>query len=416
MKSSFHLAALLLLLGLATYADRGVAQEWTRFRGPNGSGIGDLPNPPVTWTEKDYLWKSELPGAGYSSPVLWGEKLFVTACDAQTGERQIICLDAATGKSLWLHRSAAPAYHTHTRNSYATSTPAVDERHVYSCWATPDEYVVLAFQHDGTPAWQAQLGPYKSQHGYGTSPIVFGDLVIVAGEQDGGGSLFALDAATGKPRWTVPRRGKNATYSTPCVYQPAGRPAEVIFTNWQHGVTSIDPATGKQNWELSCFEVDKNERAIASPFVAGDLVLATCGFVTAQKHFVAVAPPGAAGGEAKEVWRLERAVSYMPTPVFHDGMIFASTEQGIALCLKADSGQQVWQERLSGNFGGSPVLAGGKLYCTDNKGEVVVLAAGPQYELLARNPLGEETQSTPAIANGRIYFRTLRHVLALGGK
>jgi outer membrane protein assembly factor BamB len=404
-----------ILVGALALSRQGApAQEWARFRGANGSGIGRLDKPPTAWTEKDYLWKAELPGSGFSSPVLWGEKLFVTAGDAKTGERMLVCLDAASGKTLWSQRTAAPPYHTHTRNSYATSTPAVDQRHIYCCWATPEQYVVLAYLHDGTPAWQSELGPYKSQHGYGTSPIVVGGLVIVANEQDGGGSLVALNAADGETVWTVSRHGKNATYSTPCIYQPEGRAAEVIFTNWQHGITSLDPATGKSNWELSCFEVDKNERAIASPIVAGDLILGTCGFVTAQKHLVAVLPPGA-GGEPKEVWRMERSVSYMPTPIFLNGLLFCCSEQGIATCLRADSGQQVWQERLSGNFGGSPVIAGDKMYCTDNKGEVVVLSASERYELLARNPLGEETQSTPAIAGGRVYFRTVRHVMALGG-
>ena len=409
-------AGLLLAFTLVLNAGISSAQEWTRFRGPNGSGVGELASPPVTWTEKDYAWKAELKGTGHSSPVLWGGKLFVTAGDPATGERVVMCFDSSTGKNLWTQTFAAQTYRTHNRNSFATSTPAVDERHVYCCWAVPEQYVVMALRHDGTLAWQAELGPYKSQHGYGTSPIVHEGLVVVANEQDGGGSLIALSAADGKVKWTVPRNGKNATYSTPCVFQRAGGPAELIFTNWKHGITSIDPATGKQNWELSCFEVDKNERAIASPIVAGNLVLGTCGFVTAQKHLVAVEPPTSPDAEPKETWRLERAVSYMPTPIYKDGLIFCCSEQGIATCLDAATGKQQWQERVNGNFSGSPVIAGDKMYCPANNGEVIVLAAKPTFELLARNSLGDQTQSTPAIANGRIYFRTVKHLIAIPGR
>src|SRR5207244_607730 len=131
--------------------------------------------------------------------------------------------------------------------------------------ATPDKITLTALSHDGKIVWQSDQGPFKSQHGFGVSPIVFEDLVILPNDQDGGGSLIALEAQTGKLRWTVPRQPKNATYSTPCVYQPQGKDAQLIFTNWQHGVTALDPRTGKTTWELSVFDVNKQERAIASP-------------------------------------------------------------------------------------------------------------------------------------------------------
>src|SRR4029077_2783655 len=133
-------------------------------------------------------------------------------------------------------------------------------------------------------------GPVKSQHGHGVSLILHDDLVIVPNEQDGGGTLVALERQSGKTRWKLTRNSGNATYSTPCVYQAAGRAPELIFTNWQHGITAVDPKAGTVNWETSVFEPKKNERAVASPVIAGDLILGTCGFVTAQKHFVAVRP------------------------------------------------------------------------------------------------------------------------------
>lgn len=389
-------------------------QEWPRFRGVNGTGLGEAPNLPATWTDKDYRWKVALPSQANSSPVLWGERIFVTAAERGTGRRLILCLAADDGRTLWSRTFEASAYPTHKRNSLATSTPAVDADCVYLAWATPEQYLVMALDHAGQTVWQKDLGPYKSQHGFGASPIVFEDLVVVTNEADGDGFLAALDRRSGEIRWRVARHGKNATYSTPCIFQLKGRPAEIIFTNWQHGITAIDGRSGKLAWEISAFEPNKQERAIASPVVAGDLVLGTCGFVTAQKHMVAVRPDGAGG--VKEVWRLEKAVSYLPTPLVKGERIFLCSERGVASWLDAASGKLLWQERLDSDFSASPVCAGDRLYCVSNDGDVTVLAAADEYRFLGRSRLGAPTQSTPAIAGGRIYFRTASHLLCLGPK
>jgi outer membrane protein assembly factor BamB len=238
--------------------------------------------------------------------------------------------------------------------------------------------------------------------------------LILANEQDGGGSLLGLETATGKIRWQIPRKSGNATYATPCVYQAGSRPAEIIFTNWQHGITAVEPRSGKISWEISAFEPSMPERSIASPIVVGDMVLGTCGFVTAQKHHVAVRPGD--GGKAKEIWRLEKAVSYLGTPLVKGPWIFLFSEKGIGSCLEAKSGKVLWQERLDGNFSSSAVCAGDHIYCPGDDGQVVVIAAKDKFQLLARNPLGEATQSTPAIAQGRMFFRTTGHLICVGGK
>ena len=392
------------------------AAHWPRFRGPNGSGIGQIDKPPLTWTEDDFAWRVELPATGHSSPVVWGEKLFVTAAVERSGERFVICLDALSGKNLWEKSFAGDASRTHNRNSLATSTPAVDSQRVYSCWAGPREFKVLALDHSGELAWEVDLGRYKSQHGYGASPIVFGDLVIVANEPDGDGALLALDSASGEIRWKVPRHGQQATYSTPCIFQSKQGAPEIIFTNWQHGITAVDPESGTVNWETPVFEEDKSERAIASPFVAGELVVGTCGYVTAQKHLVAVRPGDKSRGEEpQEAWRLERSISHMGTPLYREGRIYQMSEHGIAACLNAETGEVIWQERAGGTFASSPVLVGDYLYCVSTSGEVYVLAAKDDFELLAKNPLGGLSQSTPAIAHNRLYFRTTRHIVAIDG-
>jgi outer membrane protein assembly factor BamB len=392
------------------------AGEWARFRGPNGTGLSDAVLP-VKWTESDYAWKATLPGVGHSSPVVWGERIFVTAGNEAEGLRIVVCLSAADGKQLWQRTFDAPGYRKHKRNSIATATPAVDAQRLYISWGTPEKCVLVALDHDGKTAWEADLGPFKAQHGFGSSPIVHEGAVVIALDQDGKGEIVALDTASGKVRWRLPRRSGNATYSTPCVFQPRGRPAELIFTNWQHGVTAVDPGTGKVNWEISVFEPQLNERAIASPVVAGDLILATCGFVTAQKHFVAIRPYDAARGmKPTEVWRVEKQVSYLPTPLVKGDRVFLCSELGIATCLEPSTGKVIWQERVDGNFSASPVGAGDRMYCVANNGDVFVLAASDRFELLGRTALGEPTQSTPALANGRIYFRTPSALIALGGK
>ncbi len=410
MNVSRLISCFLLLLTLAGLAS---AEEWSRFRGPNGSGLAPASALPTTWTEQDYNWKLALPGVGHSSPVVWGDSVFVTSAEKKTGKRIVLCVGVGDGKVRWSDESAARTYKTHQRNCFATATPVVDSERVYVTWATPEQLTAAAYSHDGKKAWQVDLGKFKSQHGSGVSPIRFEDLLIIPNDQDNGGSVIALEAATGKVRWQTPRKSRNATYSTPCVFEGPGRPAELIFTNWQLGVTALDPRTGKTNWSASIFDTTTQERAIASPVVAGDLILATSGFVTGKKEFVALRP---GPGGAKEVWRRDRAVSYMPTPLVKGERIYLCSELGIATCLESATGKEIWQERLPGNFSASPVCAGEHIYCVANNGDVFVLQAGDTYRLLGKSALREPTQATPAIAGGRIFFRTEKSLISLGGR
>ena len=266
----------------------------------------------------------------------------------------------------------------------------------------------------GKDVWQVELGPYTSQHGFGSSPILYEDLLILCNEQDAKSFITAVEARTGKEVWKLPPHRANATYSTPCVYQGAGRAAEIVFANWQHGITAVEPRTGKVAWEISCFEPKKAERAIGSPIIAGDRVIASRGFVTAQKHFVAVVPTN--DGKAKEVWRVEKAVAHLATPVVKGDRIYSFTEQGIASCIDAASGKVIWQERLDNVFAASPVIAGDAIYAVDLSGEVVVVEASDTFKLLSRNRLGQASQSTPAIAAGRMIFRTEGFLMARSGR
>lgn len=401
-------------LGVAAAACGAAEAEWSRFRGPNGQGVSDAATIPATWTEKDYNWKVELPGGGHSSPVVWGDRLFVTSADAESAKRILLCLKAADGTTLWKREYESKPCPLNGLNSYAVTTPAVDAQRVYMAWGTPDEQPVVALDHDGKDLWRRDLGPFQSQHGHGPSLIAMGATVIVPNDQLGKSFLAALDAATGKTLWETERNSRRAAYSTPCVYQADGRAAELIFTSTAHGITSVDPVTGKVNWEAG--DVFP-ERVVSSPVVAGGLILGTCGTAGKGRSVVAVRPPAKGSAAAAEVaWELKKDAPYVPTSVCRGGLVFTWTEGGVVQCLRAATGEPVWRERVDGNYYASPVCVGGRIYNVSTKGDVVVVDAAEQFKLLGRNPLGEKSHATPAVAAGRMYLRTWSHLICIGGK
>jgi outer membrane protein assembly factor BamB len=406
--------SLTLAVGLTLLlASAAAAQEWTRFRGPNGAGQSEATTIPASWSEGELLWKSPLPGKGCSSPVLWGEKIFLTSAHPADGTRHVLCLAADDGRLLWKRDYASSAHQIHQLNTLASSTPTVDENRVYCAWSTPEEFTLLALDHDGSPAWKANLGPFVSMHGFGTSPILFGDLLIITNDQDADSFLIAVDRASGATRWKVDRRHialQNACYATPCVFKPQQGPAELIVCSRAHGMTSVDPLSGKTNWELPVLE----RRAVSSPIVAGGLIFATCGEGSGNNNVVAVKPYGD-GDRPQLAYQLDRTTaSYVPTLVAKDELVFLWGDKGIVTCIDADSGTIHWRKRVGGNYFGSPVRIGKRIYCLSAEGDVVTLAASEKYELLGRSPLGESSSATPAVAGGRMYLRTESHLMAVG--
>ncbi|MGF1578155.1 MAG: PQQ-binding-like beta-propeller repeat protein [Gemmataceae bacterium] len=408
----------LVLLTFLAIGGTALGQEWTRFRGPNGSGISPASTLPTQWTRKDYDWKVAIPGIGHSSPVVWKNRIFVTSFRPDNGQRIVVCLDRNDGHQLWKKIDSGEKHRKHKRNSFATSTPVVDATRLYVTWGSPSDYLVKALDHDGKLVWEKDFGPFKSKHGFGPSPILVDDLLVLAADQDKKGYLLAVNKTDGSVKWKIPRKSGNATFSTPCVFHPEGKKKEIIFTNWKRGITSVDPQTGKINWEVSCFVPTKPERAISSPVVVGDLVLGTCGFVTKQKNLVAMRPASVSkSGQPEEVWRYQDKVAYMPTPLPIGNHVFLCSERGVASCLDAQSGNVVWQKNLANTeFYASPVSAGKAIYCTATNGEVFVFEATTKFRPLGRMELREKVASTPAIADGRIYFRTQKHLISIGGK
>jgi outer membrane protein assembly factor BamB len=408
----FQIEALVWILFL-TQALTCPAQEWTRFRGPNGSGISEAKTVPTTWTEKDFNWKVSLPGAGHSSPVLWGSRVFLTTGDDQTGQFSVLCLSAADGRVLWQKAFPFARYPKHNNNSFASSSPAVDEHCVYVCWSVPDRYTLMALDHQGEKVWEKDLGPFVSQHGNGSSPIVFNDRVILANEQDGDSFLIAVDAATGETRWKTPRKTAETAYSTPCVYQPKeGKPA-LIFNSHAHGISALNPENGQVLWD---FAKAFDKRSVSSPLVAAGMIIGSCGSGGGGNYVVAVRPGDASTGKKAELaYSIRRSASYVPTSICVGERLFLWGDGGIVSCVQAASGEVKWQERVGGDFFGSPVCVDGRLFCVSTRGDVVVVEASDHFQVLARNPLGELTHSTPAVAGGRMYIHTDKHLISVGG-
>ena len=398
----------------ASAAAQADGDEWCRFRGPNGSGIGAAATVPARWTEKDYNWKVKLPGGGHSSPVVWKDRLFLLCADAETAARMVVCLRVGDGQVVWRRDYASTPHKVVSGNTHASSTPAVGADGVYATWTAPEEVTLAALTPDGEEKWRRNLGPYANRFGGGTSPILVGEVVILACEQTREGFLIAVDRATGKTRWRIDRRMRLPSWATPCLCRRGGA-VDVVFASSACGLVGIDPKTGQTTWQAGGAVPD---RVAASPIVAGGLVVGACGKDTGGVQVDVVRPPaGPAAGEAKRVYTYRKPdVPYVPTPLARGNRLFLWADDGTITCLRLDSGRQVWSAGVGGRFHGSPVCVGDRLYCVSTDGVVVVVAAGDEFKLLARNALGEGTSATPAVADGVMYLRTRTHLISIGGK
>jgi outer membrane protein assembly factor BamB len=387
------------------------ADQWPRFRGPNGTGISDLKGLPTAWTESDYEWVVELPGLGHSSPVVWDEALFLTTA-LEDGVRTLHRFNALTGKEEWSQSTRLEVPKIHTKSSLASATPALDGERVYVAFADENQQLLIAYAFDGDLEWSTNLGPYKSQHGLGVSPIVYGDLVIMANEQAGESSIAAYHRKTGEIAWTSPRPSKEVSYATPFILELDGRAPQLICLGEPGGLVSLNPLSGESIWTTAAMP----QRTVSSPVYGNGVVIASSGQGGMGKYMRAVDPTGS--GEVTETHiryeRMEKdSLHYVPTPIVDGNYLYLWCDRGIVCCVELASGRTIWSERIGGNYSGSPVCIDGKLYGVSEEGEIVVLGAAPEFREYGRSPLGDGSHASPAVANGRLYLRGFQRLVSL---
>ncbi|MDB5297259.1 MAG: hypothetical protein JWO31_3242 [Phycisphaerales bacterium] len=400
------LMASLLLPACVAVAAPARGEDWPRFRGANGAGVvaGRFAG---TVSAKDVAWTADLPGKGHGSPVVWKGRVYLTSADPEEGKRYVVCLSAADGSVVWRKEYDFAKYRQHADNSYSSASPAVDDAGVYVAWSTPAHYTAFALGHDGAERWSHDLGGFQSVQGQGASPVVVGDAVVVANDQEGPkSSLVAFDRRTGAALWTVERKScDKASMSTPVVYRPPGGGGpQVVFTSKAAGMTAVDAATGQVAWEVSdAF----NARTVGSPVLAGDLIVGACGEGGAQRDLAAVRPPAAPGAEAKIEYAVKRVAPYVPTPLVVGPRAYLWGDAGVLTCVDAATGAEAWSRKVGGMYYGSPVCVGDTLWCLSRKGDLIGASATDKDAPLAKLSLGDPSHATPAVADGKMYLRTV---------
>jgi outer membrane protein assembly factor BamB len=340
---------------------------------PNGDGIGKGQGIPTHWTAENFRWTTRLPGAGNSSPVVWGDEIFVTSAAGTSAKLTLLCIRADDGSIVWQHEMDLVPYPLNQLNSFAASTPTVDAQHVYLAWLTRGHYMLTAFDHRGRKAWEQDFGVFESQHGFGSSPILVDGQVVLVKDPDGESCILSVDAKDGHLRWKTPIRGRQADYATPCLFKPPAASPVLVFTSLENGVTAFEPDTGRLVWELPKVF---SQRCVASPVIASGLIIGSCGSGGGGNYVAAVRPPGGADhAPPVVVYRIRRSAPYVPTSLAVGKLVFLWSDAGIVTCLEAASGEVKWQERVGGRFFASPLAVDDRLFGISTSGEVVVLRA-----------------------------------------
>jgi outer membrane protein assembly factor BamB len=429
-----------------TLAATAAIPSWPQFRGKNAAGIGDGESPPTTWGAepgKGVRWKTEIPGLGHSSPVVWGDRLFVTtavssrpdpeirlratpmesAADNAPQSWRVYCLDRHTGKILWQRTAyeGLPKTKRSPKNSYASATPATDGKHLVVSFGSHGLY---CYDLDGNLLWKRDLGVLDSgfyfdpsyQWGDASSPVLYQDLAILQCDLQKGSFLAAFNLKDGAERWRT-ARDELPSWGTPTLREGPGRPE--LITNGVNRIRGYDPATGKELWSLA---TGNSLISAATPVLGPEGVVVGNGYrplrplyairYGAEGEVAADAPNGAL------LWSKKSGGPYYVTPLVYGERLYLLSENGVLTNLYVKTGEEIYRHRVGdtgASFSASPVAADGRLYLVSETGEVYVVKDDLEYKLLATNPVGEPCMATPAIAGGMIYVRTRNHVLGIGG-
>ncbi len=386
------------------------AKYWPRWRGPSGQGLVVGTGYPDTWSAtQNVVWRSPVPGDGNSSPVVWGDRIiFTTAYDG--GRRlSVLAYRRSTGERLW--ETFAPdgrsENRAHAKNGHASATPATDGERIYVSFGSRG---VLALDMDGRVLWHREVGSIDNYHGPAGSPLLYKDLVILYQDQASGSFIVAFDQRTGEPRWRTDRDAR-VGWGTPVAIRVGDR--EEIIVNSQHRVVAYHPDTGAELWRVggTTFEV------IPTPVVGFGLVFSSSGRAGPT---LAIRPGGRGDVTDTHVaWTSPRGSPFVPSPMLYgDHLYMVNDMQSIITTFEARSGKLMYQDRLGEarreGFSASPVAFDGKVFFTNDDGETFVLRAGPSFDLLHVNRIGERTLASPAMVDGRWYIRTESSLFAIG--
>jgi outer membrane protein assembly factor BamB len=436
----------LVLIGVFAIASASFAQHWPRFRGPAGSGVAESQPLRTEWdaaSGRGILWKTPVPGLGHSSPVVWGDRVFITAAisaapqghynpkdsgidpsrDVAVHEWRVIALDKNTGRIVWSHAAhrGVPKVKRHVKATQANASPVTDGRFVVVSFGSEGLYT---FDMNGKLLWQRDLGILDPgyagqpdlQWGFATSPIIHGDLVILQCDIQKNSFIAAFNLKDGMPAWRT-SRDEIPAWSTPVIYQ--GNTRTQLVTSGSLYYRGYDPLTGKELWRLR----DDTQVKVPSPVIANDLFFLSGGNPRGR-DFYAVRPTATGDisiGAAQErgahvAWRKTRGSPYTPTPIVYDSLLYVCNDNGVLTVYDAATGAQVYTHRIgttNSTFSASPVAGRGHLYFSSEDGEVFVVKAGRVYELVATNRMGEALMATPAISDGMLIVRGQQHVLAV---
>ena len=410
-------------LSLAMMWTGARGENWPAFRGPTGQGISTETNLPLNWgPEQNIRWKTEIPGIGWSSPIVWADRVFLTSTTPDGVSCHVICVGKSDGKILW-DKEVFKQQPTRKegKNSYATPTPVTDGKRVYAVFSSGG---VVALDLDGNIAWTNLEQHFYSRHGLAASPTLYKDLLIMP--YDGSTTavgidekvgwqkpwdkayILAFDTATGKTRWRATRGMSRQAHVTPRVVDVAGTP--VLLSPAGDVVQGFNPETGERLWSAH----SQGEGVVPS-FALGDgMIFTSSGFEAETLR--AFRLDGNMHGDVTQshlAWEQKKAVPIMPSLLYTDGMLFTVKETGIAQCLDAKTGELIWKHRLEGTYSASPVLAEGRIYMLSEQGETTVFQAAREYNELARNPLEGPCQASPAVSGGDIFIRSEHHLFCI---
>jgi outer membrane protein assembly factor BamB len=392
------------------------ASDWPEFRGPDANGISAAKNLPLEWSEtKGVAWSVEIPGKGWSSPVLSEGKLYLTsAIKEDSGEviLNALCVDQATGAMLWnkevFRPEAGDAAAMHRKNTAASPTPILSGGRLF-----------VHFGHMGTAAldlqgnilWRQNSLKYKPVHGSGGSPVLHGDLLIFGADGQKDPFIAALDTKSGEVRWQKPRETaakKQFSFATPAAIQVGGVPQ--IISPYSGFVSAYNPADGTELWKVAYGE---GYSVVPRPVYAHGLLYLSSGFDSASLY--AIRPEGAKGDATASavVWTLKKGAPHTPSVVVVGQNLFCVSDAGIASCVNALTGEVHWSERLEGNFSASPIASGDRVYFFNETGDTSVVKASEQFTLLAQNRLGERVLASAAPADGALFVRGENHLFKL---